>query len=165
MAILSGSLIAGRSLTYGPIYALLLQELDALHEYLDDNIQPFNSPVAAPILFAKKKDRLLRLCIDYRGLNKITCKNCYPLPLIGDLFDQLKDAKVFTALNLQADYNNVCIMPDHEWKTTFHTHYRSFEYLVCYDSTRFSHSPLGTDDVTHSLTLFLFFVIILAYSC
>ena len=104
-------------------------------EYLDDMsgkgfIRPSNSLAGAPILFAKKKDGSLRLCVDYRGLNAITRKNRYPLPLVGDLLDRLRSAKFFTKIDLHAGYNNIRILPGHEWKTMFSTHYRSFEYLV-----------------------------------
>ena len=80
-------------------------ELKALWEHLDDAlgkgfIRPSNSPAGAPILFVRKKDGSLRLCVDYRGLNSITRKNWYPLPLIGDLLDQLQSAKVFTKIDL-----------------------------------------------------------------
>ena len=120
---------------YGPIYSLSETELHALRNYLDDNlrkgfIRPSNSPAGAPILFAKKKDGSLRLCVDYRGLNRITRKNRYPLPLINDLLDRLKTAKIFTKLDLRAGYNNVRIASGHEWKTAFRTRYGSFEYLV-----------------------------------
>jgi len=67
-----------------------------LQELLDKGfIRPSNSPLGAPVLFVKKKDGTLRLCIDYRQLNKVTAKNRYPLPRIDDLFDQLKGARVF----------------------------------------------------------------------
>ena len=67
-----------------------------LQELLDKGfIQPRNLPWGAPVLFVKKKDGTLRLCIDYRQLNKVTVKNRYPLPPIDDLFDQLKGARVF----------------------------------------------------------------------
>ena len=120
---------------YGPIYSMSETELKALREYLDDMlgkgfIRPSNSPAGAPILFAKKKDGSLRLCIDYRGLNRITRKNRYPLPLIGDLLDRLRSAKIFTKIDLRAGYNNVRISPGHEWKTAFRTRYGSFEYMV-----------------------------------
>lgn len=120
---------------YGPIYSLSETELHALRDYLDDNlrkgfIRPSNSPAGAPILFAKKKDGSLRLCVDYRGLNRITRKNRYPLPLINDLLDRLKEAKIFTKLDLRAGYNNVRIASGHEWKTAFRTRYGSFEYMV-----------------------------------
>ena len=68
--------------------------------------------------------------MNYSGLNCITRKNQYPLPLIGDLLDRLRSAKVFTKIDLRAGYNNVRIAPGHEWKTAFRTRYGSFEYLV-----------------------------------
>ena len=116
----------GATPPYGPIYSMSETELKALREHLDDAlgkgfIRPSNSPAGAPILFVKKKDGSLRLCVDYRGLNRITCKNRYPLPLIGDLLDRLRSAKVFTKIDLRAGYNNVRIAPGHEWKTAFRT--------------------------------------------
>ena len=59
------------------------------------------SPWGAPVLFVKKKDGSLRLCIDYRQLNKVTIRNQYPLPRIDDLFDQLQGAKVFSKIDLR----------------------------------------------------------------
>ena len=125
----------GATPPYGPIYSMSETELKALREHLDDAlgkgfIRPSNSPAGAPILFVKKKDGSLQLCVNYRGLNCITRKNRYPLPLIGDLLDRLRSAKVFTKIDLRAGYNNVRIAPGHEWKTAFRTRYGSFEYLV-----------------------------------
>jgi hypothetical protein len=65
-------------------------------------ICPSNSPWRAPVLFVKKKDETLRLCIDYRQLNRVIIKNKYPLPRIDDLFDQLKWARVFTKIDLRS---------------------------------------------------------------
>ena len=67
-------------------------------------IQPSRSQWASPVLLVKKKDGLIRMCIDYRGLNIVTIKNKYPLPLIDELFDQLNGAKYFTKLDLQSGY-------------------------------------------------------------
>ena len=77
---------------FGPIYGLSKPELEAVRTYLHENlmkgfIQPAKSPVGAPILFVKKKDNSLRLCVDYQGLNKVTVRNHYPLPLIPVLLD------------------------------------------------------------------------------
>ena len=93
-------------------------------------IRSSHSPAGAPVLFAKKKDGSLRLCVDYRALNRITRKNRYPLPLIGTLVDQLRKAKVFTKIDLRAGYNNVQVADGHEWKTAFRTRYGAFKYLV-----------------------------------
>ena len=80
---------------YGPIYSLSPEELKVLRQYLEDNfrkgfIRNFQSPCATSILFVKKPDGSLHLCVDYRGLNKITIKNRYSLPLINELFDRLR---------------------------------------------------------------------------
>ena len=74
-----------------------------LQELLEKKfIRPSVSPWGAPVLFVKKKDGTLRLCIDYRQLNKLTIKNKYPLPGIDDLFDQLKGASIFSKIDLRS---------------------------------------------------------------
>ena len=120
---------------FGPIYGLSEPELEALRTYLDENlekgfIQPSKSPAGAPILFVKKKDGSLRLCVDYRGLNKVTVRNRYPLPLIPELLDRLRSARVFSKIDLRGAYNLVRIKPGDEWKTAFRTRYGHFEYKV-----------------------------------
>jgi hypothetical protein len=127
--------LEGHSPPFGPIYGLSEPELQALRDYLTENlakgfIQHSKSPVGAPILFIKKKDGSLRLCVDYRGLNKITKKNRYPLPLILGLLDQLRTGKIFTKLDLRGAYNLFRIHPGDEWKTAFRTRYGHFEYTV-----------------------------------
>ncbi|CAN6567559.1 unnamed protein product [Malus baccata var. baccata] len=109
-----------------------LEELrKQLNELLDAGyIQPSKSPYGAPVLFQRKKEGSLRLCIDYRALNKITIKNKYPLPLIADLFDQLGEARYFTKLDLRSGYYQVRIAPGDESKTAMVTRYGSFEYKV-----------------------------------
>ena len=84
-----------------------LQELKVqLQELLDMGfIRPSTSPWGAPMLFAKKKDKTLRFCIDYRQLNMVTIKNRYPLPRIDDLFDQLRGARVYFKINLRSGYH------------------------------------------------------------
>ena len=86
-----------------------LQELRVqLEELLDKGfIRPSTSPWGAPILFAKKKDKTLRLCIDYRQLNRVTVKNRYPLPRIDDLFDQLRGARVYSKIELRTGYHQL----------------------------------------------------------
>jgi hypothetical protein len=86
-------------------YRMSTPELKELQLQLEEllkkgYIHPSISPWGAPVLFVKKKDGTLRLCIDFRQLNKVTVKNKYPLPRIDDLFDQLKDAKVFSKIDL-----------------------------------------------------------------
>lgn len=119
----------------GPIYSLSPLELTTLREYLDENlatgtIRPSKAPCGAPILFVKKKDGSLRLCVDYRGLNRITRKDRYPLPLISDLLDAPRSARVYTIMVLRHAYNLVRVAEGHEWKTTFRTRWGSFEWLV-----------------------------------
>ena len=99
-------------------------ELKTLREFLDDHIaagfiRPSQSPHGAPVLFAKKKDSSLRLCIDFCGLNEITKKDHYPLPLIADLLDTPGKARIYTKIDLQHAYHLVCIAEGDEWKTTF----------------------------------------------
>src|SRR5438034_10989109 len=88
------------------------------------------SPAGVPILFASKKDGELRLCIDYRGLNKVTWKNRYLIPLINKILDRVVSAKIYTKLDLQNAYQRICIRKGDEWKTAFRTRYGHFEYLV-----------------------------------
>jgi hypothetical protein len=82
------------------------------------------------MLFICKKDGSLCLCVDFRGLNKIMKKDRYPLPRISDLLDALSHTKVYTKLDLQHAYHLVCIAVGDEWKTSFHTRYSSYEWLV-----------------------------------
>jgi hypothetical protein len=125
----------GHSPPFGPIYGLAGPDLQALRDYLIENlvkgfVQHSKSLVGAPILFVKKKDGSLKLCVDYRGLNKITKKNRYPLPLILGLLDRLRTGKIFTKHDLCGAYNLLRIRPGDEWKTTFRTRYGHFEYTV-----------------------------------
>ena len=120
---------------FGPLYNLSNTELAALRGYLDDAlakgwIQHSTSPAGAPILFVPKKDGGLRLCVDYRGLNKVTVKNRHPLPLISETLDRLNGAKQFTKLDLKDAYHRMRIRKGDEWKTAFRTRYGHFEYLV-----------------------------------
>ena len=93
-------------------------------------IRPSVSPWGAPVLFVKKKDGTLRLCVDYRQLNKITMKNKYPLPRIDDLFNQLKGASVFSKIDLQSGYHQLRIKDTDVHKTVFKTRYGHYEFLV-----------------------------------
>eukprot|EP00253_Pinus_taeda_P012189 PITA_12189 len=102
-----------------------------LQELLDKNyIRPSVSPWGAPVLFVKKKDGTLRMCIDYRQLNKLTVKNKYPLPRIDELFDQVKGATVFSKIDLRSGYNQIRIKDEDIAKTTFRTRYGHYEFVV-----------------------------------
>jgi transposase InsO family protein len=120
---------------FGPLYNLSEQELKVLRQYIDDAlakgwIRASTSPAGAPVLFVPKKGGGLRLCVDYRGLNRITKKNRYPLPLISETMDRLKGAKLFTKLDLKDAYHRLRIREGDEWKTAFRTRYGHFEYMV-----------------------------------
>jgi len=82
------------------------------------------------VLFVKKKDGSLQLCIDYQALNKITQKDHYPLPLISDLLDSLGPARIYTKIDLKHAYHLVWTTDGNEYKTAFCTHYGSFEWMV-----------------------------------
>lgn len=127
--------LEGKDPPYGPLYNLSNTELKILREYLDTAlakgwIRHSISPAGAPVLFAPKKNGKLRMCVDYRGLNKITRKNRHPLPLVTQILDQLTGCKHFTKLDLKDGYHQIRIRKGDEWKTAFRTRYGHFEYLV-----------------------------------
>ncbi|KAJ6437046.1 FHA domain-containing protein [Purpureocillium lavendulum] len=119
----------------GPIYNLSEHELAVLREYIASAqkkgwIRRSISPAGSPILFVPKKGGQLRLCVDYRGLNKITKKNRTALPLISAILDRLGRAKLFTKLDLKDAYHRLRIRQGDEWKTAFRCHYGHYEYQV-----------------------------------
>ena len=109
-----------------------LQELIVqLQELLDKGfIRPSTSPWGAPVLFAKKKDKNLRLCNDYRQLNRVTVKNRYPLSRIENLFDQLRGARVYCKIDLRTGYHQLRVRETDIPKTAFRTRYGHFEFTV-----------------------------------
>jgi len=123
----------------GPIskapYRMAPSELAELKKQLAEMIdkgfiRPSASPWGAPVLFVKKKDGSMRLCIDYRELNKVTIKNRYPLPRIDDLFDQLKGACVFSKIDLRSGYHQIPVRKEDIPKTAFRSRYGHYEFVV-----------------------------------
>ncbi|KAL5775969.1 hypothetical protein ACOSP7_013526 [Xanthoceras sorbifolium] len=116
-------------------YRMAPCELAELRRQLDELleaglVQPSKAPYGAPVLFQKKHDGSLRMCVDYRALNKVTIKNKYPVPHAADLFDRLSRASYFTKLDLRSGYWQVRVAEGDEAKTACVTRYGSFEFLV-----------------------------------
>ena len=120
---------------HGPIYSLSPLELTALREFLEENVRnsfihPSKSPWGSPVLFVKKKDGSLCLCINFSTLNRAMEKDRYPLPLIPDLLNLLAPARIYSKIDLKHAYHLVQIVEGDEPKTAFCTCYRSYEWLV-----------------------------------
>jgi len=120
---------------WGPIYPMLVHQLNQLDKYLkkmmaEGKIADSESPYGAPILFVPKPDRSLRLCVDYRNLNKLTILNKYRLPLMDEVRDGVAGAKVFTKLDLKDRYHLIRMRKGDEHKTAFRTRYGPYEYKV-----------------------------------
>jgi RNase H-like domain found in reverse transcriptase/Reverse transcriptase (RNA-dependent DNA polymerase)/Integrase zinc binding domain/Chromo (CHRromatin Organisation MOdifier) domain/Retrotransposon gag protein/Zinc knuckle/Retroviral aspartyl protease len=125
----------GKSPSYLPLYQLTYENDQELKRYLKENlakgyIRESKSPAASPIIFVPKSDGSKRLCVDYRKLNDITVKNCYPLPLISEMQQQLQGATVFTKLDVRDAFHRIRIKEGDEWKTAFRTKYGLYEYKV-----------------------------------
>ncbi|CAJ0968825.1 unnamed protein product, partial [Ranitomeya imitator] len=129
------NLIPGSKFPKGRLFNLSVPEHAAMRSYINESlekghIRPSSSPLGAGFFFVAKTDGSLRLCIDYRLLNKITVKFQYPLPLLSDLFARIKGASWFTKIDLRGAYNLVRIKQGDEWKTAFNMPEGHFEYLV-----------------------------------
>ena len=119
-----------------------------LQELLDKGfIRPSTSPWGAPVLFAKKKDKTLRLCIDYRQLNKVTIKNRYPLSRINDLFNQWRGARVYSKIDLRTGYHQLRVRETNITKTAFRMRYGHFEFTVM--PFRLTNVPTAFMDLMH----------------
>ena len=122
-----------------PIYSLSASEQEALKEFIEKNlnigfIRPTLSLHGTLVLFVKKKDGSLHLCVNCHSLNRISKKDRYSLLLISDLLDSPHKAQVYSKIDLHHAYYLVCIADGDEWKTAFRTRYGSFEWSVmCQD--------------------------------
>jgi hypothetical protein len=116
-------------------YRMSTPELKKLRMKLEEilkkgYVRPSVSHWGAQILFVKKNDGTLRICIDFRQLKKVTVKNKYPFPMIDDLFDQLKYAKIVSKIDLSSSYHKVIIKEEDIKKTAFRTRYCHCEFIV-----------------------------------
>ncbi|XP_044715208.1 reverse transcriptase (RNA-dependent DNA polymerase) domain-containing protein [Hirsutella rhossiliensis] len=128
-------LLTGKEPPYQKTRPMNPQELKVIRKWLDDNlskgfIRESRARCAAPLLLAAKPGGGVRICQDYRGLNNITIKNRYPLPLIRETLDALCNAKVYTKLDIIAAFNKIRIAEGDIWKTAFITRFGLFETLV-----------------------------------
>jgi len=119
------------------IYPLAQNEEEALTTFLTEQqekgyIRPSKSPYASPFFFIKKKDGKLRPVQDYRRLNALTVRNHYPLPLIPELIDRIRGARLYSKLDIKWGYNNVRVKEGDEWKAAFKTNRGLYEPLVMY---------------------------------
>lgn len=118
-----------------PTYRQSAKELSELKAQLEEMVEkgfirPSKSPYGAPVLFVKKKDGGLRLCVDYRALNNVTVKNKYPLPRMDELFDRVQGAKYFSRIDLISGFYQIRVAEHDIEKTAFRTRYGHYEYLV-----------------------------------
>ena len=128
----------------GKVYALSPDEQRATDDFIEENlktgkIRPSSSPQASSFFYVGKKDSGLRPCQDYRYVNEHTIKDAYPLPLISDLIDMVKDATIFTKFDIWSGYNNIRIKEGDQWKATFITSKGLFKPTIMF--FRLSNSP------------------------
>jgi hypothetical protein len=124
-----------KEVPWGPLYSMSRDELLVLRKTLTDLldkgfIRVSNSPAAAPVLFVKKPGGGLRFCVDYRGLNRVTKKDRYPLPLIYETLRNISKAKWFTKLDVIAAFHKLLILEGDEWKTAFRTRYGLYKWII-----------------------------------
>jgi hypothetical protein len=152
-------------------YRMSVEELKELKKQLTElqeagYIQPSSSPWGASVLFVQKKDGSQRMCVVYRSLNDVTMKNKYLLPCIEDLFDRMRDARVFSNIDLRPGYHQMKIRPSDISKTILSTRYGLYEFTVM--SFGLTNAPayfmdlknkvfmIWTDSSWFSSTIFLF---------
>ena len=128
-------LVPEAKMFHSRVYPLSPNEQVELDKFLQENlskgyISESKSPISSPFFFIKKKDGSLRPVQDYRRLNEITVKNRYPIPLVSELVDRLKQAKVFTKLDIRWGYNNIRIKTGDEWKAAFCMSKGLYELIV-----------------------------------
>jgi hypothetical protein len=128
-------LVPGAEPPSKPTYRLSFAEMNEVKKQLNDLlakglIAPSKSPFGAPVLLVRKKDGTMRMCIDYRALNKLTIKNRYPLPRIDELLDRIQGARFFSKIDLRSGYHQIRIAEGDEHKTAFRTRYGHYEFKV-----------------------------------
>ena len=128
-------LVPGASVPNRPMFRYTQPEMAEMHKQVETLLQAgllrkSTSPFGAPVLFVKKKDGSMRMCVDYRGLNKVTVPNRYPLPRVDDLLDKLQGATVFSSLDLLSGYHQIRLVESDVPKTAFRTPFGLFEYKV-----------------------------------
>ena len=121
----------------GKIYPLSPNEQKATDDFIEENlkngkIRPSTSPQASSFFYVGKKDSGLRPCQDYRHVNEHTIKDAYPLPLISNLINKVKDAQLFTKFDIRSGYNNIRIKEGDQWKAAFITSKGLFEPTVMF---------------------------------
>jgi hypothetical protein len=129
------TLVEGAKPPFGPLYGISRNKLLVLKKYLEENlpkrfIRFSKSLAASPVIFIKKPSGGLRLYIDYRGLNKITVKNRYPIPLVRKILNRITYTRFFTKLDIITAFNKMRIAERDKWLTAFRTRYKLFEYLI-----------------------------------
>jgi hypothetical protein len=129
------NLLPDTELPSAKLYPMSQDELQLLKEYIDEmlangKIQVGSGSVGSPVFFVKEKTGKMRLVVDYRGLNAITIKDAYPIPLMTTLMEQIQGSTWFNKLDLKNGFNLIRVKEGDEWKTAFKTRYGMYEYKV-----------------------------------